>query len=126
MVKKRISVKLVVIAAVLATLFCVSFLIGRYPVSLQDLFCAFRCALTGDIWSGDPAVIATIVQIRLPRILLACLVGASLAAAGSAYQGVFQNPMAAPDLLGASSGAAFGAALVRGSRSRDHCVGVYF
>lgn len=111
MVKKRISVKLVVIAAVLATLFCVSFLIGRYPVSLQDLFCAFRCALTGDIWSGDPAVIATIVQIRLPRILLACLVGASLAAAGSAYQGVFQNPMAAPDLLGASSGAAFGAAL---------------
>lgn len=39
------------------------------------------------------------------------MVGGSLACAGAAYQGVFQNPMAAPDILGASSGAAFGAAL---------------
>ena len=51
------------------------------------------------------------MQHRLPRIILACLVGACLSSAGAAYQGVFQNPMAAPDILGASSGAAFGAAL---------------
>jgi len=43
--------------------------------------------------------------------MLACLVGCALSAAGASYQGVFQNPMAAPDILGASSGAAFGAAL---------------
>jgi iron complex transport system permease protein len=42
---------------------------------------------------------------------MACLVGCCLSAAGASYQGVFQNPMAAPDILGASSGAAFGAAL---------------
>ncbi len=50
-------------------------------------------------------------NIRLPRILLSCLVGCCLSAAGASYQGIFQNPMAAPDILGASSGAAFGAAL---------------
>ena len=53
----------------------------------------------------------TVISIRLPRILTACLVGCSLSAAGAAFQGVFKNPMASPDILGASSGAAFGAAL---------------
>ena len=52
-----------------------------------------------------------VVHIRLPRILLACMVGGCLATAGTAYQSVFRNPMAAPDILGASSGACFGAAL---------------
>jgi len=50
-------------------------------------------------------------NVRLPRIITACLVGAALSCAGCVYQGVFENPMAAPDFLGASSGAALGAAL---------------
>jgi iron complex transport system permease protein len=54
---------------------------------------------------------AIFFNVRLPRIILACLVGTSLAAAGAAYQGVFQNPLAAPDILGASGGAATGATL---------------
>jgi iron complex transport system permease protein len=54
---------------------------------------------------------AVFFTIRLPRIILACLVGTALAAAGASYQGVFQNPLAAPDILGASSGAATGATL---------------
>ena len=50
-----------------------------------------------------PSVMETIVlNIRMPRIIMACLVGCCLASAGACYQGVFQNPMAAPDLLGAS------------------------
>ena len=52
-----------------------------------------------------------VLNIRMPRIIMACLVGCCLASAGACYQGVFQNPMAAPDLLGASTGACFGAAL---------------
>lgn len=48
---------------------------------------------------------------RIPRILLSCMVGCCLSTAGACYQGVFQNPMAAPDILGASSGAALGASL---------------
>jgi iron complex transport system permease protein len=50
-------------------------------------------------------------QIRLPRIALACLVGASLGAAGAAFQHLFRNPLVAPDTLGVSSGAALGAVL---------------
>lgn len=50
-------------------------------------------------------------NVRLPRIILACLVGCCLSSAGASYQGIFQNPMAAPDILGATAGAGFGAAL---------------
>ncbi len=52
-----------------------------------------------------------IIDLRLPRIILGALVGASLSIAGTAMQGIFKNPMASPSVLGISSGAAFGAAL---------------
>ncbi len=55
---------------------------------------------------------AIIWDIRLPRIVLAMVVGASLAIAGVAFQGVLRNPLADPYILGISSGAAFGAATV--------------
>lgn len=50
-------------------------------------------------------------QIRLPRVVLAACVGAGLAMAGAAFQGVFRNPLADPFVIGASSGAALGATL---------------
>ena len=52
-----------------------------------------------------------LLQIRLPRIVLAGLVGAALAVAGATYQGVFRNPLADPYLLGVASGASLGAVL---------------
>jgi iron complex transport system permease protein len=54
---------------------------------------------------------AVLWQIRLPRVVLGAMVGASLALAGAAYQGVFRNPLADPYLLGVSSGAGLGATL---------------
>lgn len=55
---------------------------------------------------------ATILfQVRLPRVVMACLIGSALSCAGAAFQGVFRNPMVSPDVLGASQGAGFGAAL---------------
>jgi len=54
---------------------------------------------------------STIFNVRLPRIAAVFLVGAALATAGAAYQGMFQNPLVSPDILGASAGAGFGAAL---------------
>lgn len=52
-----------------------------------------------------------LLNIRLPRVITACVVGASLSAAGVCFQTLFHNPLASPDILGASSGAGFGAAL---------------
>lgn len=65
------------------------------------------------LWSPSPDLAASDVvwSIRLPRIAAAVLTGASLAAAGAAYQTLFRNPLASPALLGVSSGAGFGAAL---------------
>ena len=85
--------------------------LGRYPIGLKEL----GGILAAQVWEMEPFWSKTqeslLLQHRLPRIFLACMVGGCLACAGAAYQGVFQNPMAAPDILGASSGAAFGAAL---------------
>jgi len=88
-----------------------SFLLGRYPISPgQVLGISFsRIFPIEPFWTAQMETV--FFNIRLPRILLAGMVGACLAGAGAAYQGVFQNPMAAPDVLGASSGAAFGAIL---------------
>lgn len=88
-----------------------SFLIGRYPISLKDAIGILTSKFfpTEPFWTQQAQTV--LLNIRLPRILTGCLVGSSLSAAGAAYQGVFQNPMASPDILGASAGAAFGAAL---------------
>ncbi len=59
-----------------------------------------------------PPTLATIVfDVRLPRVILAGLVGSALAVAGATYQGLFRNPLADPYILGVASGAALGASL---------------
>ena len=58
-----------------------------------------------------PAVENVILLVRGPRVIAAVLVGAALAVAGTAFQGLFRNPLVSPDILGASSGAALGAVL---------------
>ncbi len=59
----------------------------------------------------DPVVEAVILQVRMPRVILAFLVGAALTVSGSALQAFFRNPLVSPYILGLSSGSAFGAAL---------------
>ena len=121
------------LTAALLGLFLLSFCIGRYAVPLSQVVRILTHTLGGQLadllhlllpdslplpdnlfplaqtWTSQMEKV--VIQIRLPRILLACLVGCCLSVAGASYQGVFQNPMAAPDILGAASGAAFGAAL---------------
>ncbi len=65
----------------------------------------------GAVGAGDPMQTAVVRSLRLPRVLLAALVGAGLAAAGAALQGATRNPLAEPYLLGVSGGAAVGAVL---------------
>ena len=98
-------------AVIFCCIFLGSFMIGRFPVNPADIFRAVRYDLFGRGAAPDEVMRVVLYNIRIPRILIACMVGAALSMAGAAYQGVFQNAMASPDVLGASSGAAFGAAL---------------
>jgi iron complex transport system permease protein len=85
--------------------------VGRYPVGLGDLLGVLTAKLTGHRADVLPAVESVIWQVRGPRVIAAMLVGAALAVAGTAFQGLFRNPLVSPDILGASSGAALGAVI---------------
>ncbi|MDD3761352.1 MAG: iron ABC transporter permease [Acidithiobacillus sp.] len=103
---RKIGIGLLVV--VLTGLSLLSQLWGRYPISCVTLW----HWLSGTL----PATQATslhllFVQIRLPRLLTALLVGSALACSGATFQAVFRNPLAAPDILGVMGGAAFGGAL---------------
>lgn len=111
--EKQIPAKrnMVILTTALVLIYLISFCLGRYGIPLDQLLRILlsRIFPIEKTWTDQMETV--VFNIRQPRILLACLVGCSLASAGASYQGVFQNPMAAPDILGASSGAAFGAAL---------------
>jgi iron complex transport system permease protein len=98
-----------VLSCLLFAAAAVSLFLGRYAVSPEDVF----RALASFIKSGKNTNNAETVlfKVRLPRILAAALAGGSLSAAGLAFQIVFKNPLASPDLLGASAGAGFGACI---------------
>src|SRR3954471_421345 len=97
--------------AVLAVGLVVAFTVGRYPVSLGELVDVLWSRLTGSPSSAAPAVENVVLLVRGPRVVAAVLVGAALAVAGTAFQGLFRNPLVSPDILGASSGAALGAVI---------------
>ena len=79
-------------------------MIGTMRLSLAEL-------VNGMFGTGDPLPIAVVRTLRLPRVLLAALVGAGLGASGAALQGATRNKLAEPYLLGVSGGAAVGAVL---------------
>lgn len=93
-----------VIAAVL------SLGIGRIWISPTEVGTAIVEKITGGSTLSQLTEM-TLWNLRLPRILLAILVGAGLSTAGCAFQSLFANPLATPDTLGVASGASFGAAL---------------
>ncbi len=87
--------------------------LGRYPVAWGELL-DFLLALLG--WQSMPSeqyqlLHSLVWEIRLPRVVAAVLIGASLASSGAAYQAVFANPLVSPGILGVLAGASFGAAL---------------
>jgi iron complex transport system permease protein len=87
-----VSLVALVISSVFALLF------GTTTIVLGDLF-------------SSPDVRMVLLELRLPRVLFAIVVGGALAVVGAAYQTLFRNPLASPFTLGVSSGAALGAAL---------------
>lgn len=108
---KGIAYLIAVIFLIVAMLMGIS--IGTVSVPALDIIKiigseVFRLSLSGDV---DPMHINIVMNIRLPRVILAGLVGASLAIAGAAFQGLLRNPLADPYTLGVSSGASVGAVL---------------
>jgi ABC-type Fe3+-siderophore transport system permease subunit len=83
--------------------------LGPYRVAPGELLAFLIAKVTGATSPLSAPAEAVILQIRLPRVFAATAVGAALAAAGAAYQSLFPNPLVSPDILGVSSGSAFGA-----------------
>ena len=102
---KRFVITLIVLATILVILFFTSMCLGRYPVSFGDVFKFFTFQRIED----TPHRV--IEYLRLPRTLIALLIGCSLAVSGAIYQSAFNNKLVSPDLLGVSSGASVGACL---------------
>ena len=85
--------------------------VGRYPIDVEDALGILLSWVPGIEGNWSRVESNTVLNVRLPRVVAALLIGAALAEAGAMYQAVFKNPMVSPDLLGVSSGACVGAAL---------------
>ncbi|MDX9814309.1 MAG: iron ABC transporter permease [Sulfurimonadaceae bacterium] len=105
--------KYIVISFLLLLLLsALSLLLGQYEISLTTLgdYLSYKLGLGGS--KDDFALVENILlNIRLPRILLAVLIGSALATSGAVFQAMFVNPLVSPGILGVLAGASFGAAL---------------
>jgi iron complex transport system permease protein len=94
----------------LAVIFCTA--IGSVmvdPLVIIRVFLSKLGVLSGG--EADKKAEATILMVRLPRVITALLVGSALATAGAAMQGLFRNPLASPEILGVSAGGSLGAVI---------------
>lgn len=104
--KTRTSMLFIVLTALTAMLFCIDLSVGSVAVPMREVW----AALTG----GDcpPATAKIIINIRLIKAIVALLAGSALSVSGLQMQTLFRNPLAGPYVLGISSGASLGVALV--------------
>jgi iron complex transport system permease protein len=91
----------------------VSLTLGKYPLSLGEIldFLSASCGFGSMDGQKFELFKNIIVDIRMPRILAAVMIGAALSVSGASFQSMFINPLVSPSLLGVLSGASFGAAL---------------
>jgi iron complex transport system permease protein len=101
----------VLVGALLASV-ALAVAVGRVAIPLADQLAIVAAHLGGRAFDGDARLSAILLDVRLPRVVLAALTGAALATAGAALQGLFRNPLADPYLVGVSSGASAAAVLV--------------
>ncbi|EHQ90525.1 FecCD family ABC transporter permease [Desulfosporosinus youngiae] len=110
--KRLLNLKLFVLLGVLIVIFIGSFNFGRYSgISLREVTLIFMSKVFPISPTWPDSFETVVFYIRFPRIIAAVLIGGLLALAGASYQAVFKNPLVSPDILGASAGASFGAAL---------------
>jgi iron complex transport system permease protein len=106
---RRTGPLLTLLGVLLALSLLVNLALGAVSISLPELG-RILCSALGVSTAVDPLERAVILEIRLPRLLMAAVVGAALGVSGALLQGLFKNPLADPGLIGVSSGAVLGAA----------------
>ena len=107
----RLLVRCGILAAILFAVVIVALKFGAVPVSLYGLGLDLIHVMLRQTSAISSNYGMIVIDIRLPRILLAIVVGASLSVAGTSFQALLRNPLADPYVLGVSSGAALGAIL---------------
>ena len=107
--KQSNAVLWTIMAVLLIAVFFLSLAAGRFAIEPGAVCDILMRAVRGD--AGTDMASTVVLELRLPRTLLAMLVGAGLSLSGAVYQGIFRNPLVSPDVLGVSSGAGFGAVL---------------
>lgn len=99
------------LAAPLAAM-CIGLAWGRYPVEIIDILRILGGKIGLPVDEVSSSVMETVViNVRLPRVLAAMVIGGGLSVSGAAFQGLFRNPLVSPYILGVASGAGFGAAV---------------
>jgi len=109
--KKLTKLKLLLLISMPFILALAALTIGRYPVSLTHIWAVLTNGFLLTEVEVPDAVRTVILDIRIPRIIAAILIGMALSVSGAAFQGTFRNPLVSPDILGVSAGAGFGATL---------------
>ena len=110
-IKLSMKNRVIMVIIALILLFILSLSVGRYGITLSEFLQIIASKLFGIEGNYSKVIETVLFKVRLPRMLAAIFVGGALAMAGATYQGLFRNPMVSPDLLGASAGAGFGAAI---------------
>lgn len=108
---RKIHFKFLILTLLPICVFLFSMTLGRYSLSILDILKAIVSKMTSSDLDYPQIIDTVIFQVRIPRILVAMIVGCSLSISGAVYQGMFKNPMVSPDILGTSAGAGFGATL---------------
>jgi iron complex transport system permease protein len=106
---RRLVITLATLAGALLLIALIAIAVGSESVSFSAVLKIISSLVTGRAADATPEQQIIIAEIRIPRALMAMVVGAALAVAGAAYQALLRNPLADPAVLGISSGAAIGA-----------------
>lgn len=109
--KKSVKLKPILIALSPVVCFLFSMSIGHYEISAYEVLDMLFSKLAASEMRYGEMMQTVVFEVRLPRVILAMMVGCSLSVSGAVYQCVFKNPMASPNILGTSSGAGLGTAL---------------
>lgn len=102
---ERFYLQITIATFVMFIAFLISIGVGRYPISVSEIFDIIRGRQVADMTRR------VFFSLRLPRTVMVVIAGVGLSVAGSVYQTIFKNPLATPDIIGVSSGANLGAAI---------------